>query len=205
MYCRLAKTAARNLKTAIKLERMIHTRTRQLDLAKEKFMAVQTCGGKFVSIDVECYELDHNCTTELGISTMSFDASGAGGKIKSSHLLILEYAHLRNEKFVPDMADAFDHGQSEWVHLRDCKSFVAEAFRAEGGMPVYFIGHDPMADINYLEKNLHFPFPKGMSVFDTRLMYSAFGGDRILRNLATLLDGLGVKYWNLHNAGMLLE
>ena len=134
---------------------------------------------------------------------MSFDAQGKGdGEIKSRHLLILEYAHLRNEKFVPDMSNAFDHGTSEWVHLRDCKRFVAEAFRAERGLPVYFIGHDPMADIKYLERNLHCPFPKGMSVFDTRLMYSAFGGDSILRNLATCLDGLDVDYWNLHNAGL---
>ena len=203
VYCRLAKTATRSLKTAMKLERMAHTRTRQLDLAREKFTAAQSSGGKFVSIDVECYEIDHNCTTELGISTMSFDAQGKGdGEIKSRHLLILEYAHLRNEKFVPDMSNAFDHGTSEWVHLRDCKRFVAEAFRAERGLPVYFIGHDPMADIKYLERNLHCPFPKGMSVFDTRLMYSAFGGDSILRNLATCLDGLDVDYWNLHNAGL---
>jgi hypothetical protein len=204
VYCRLAKTATRSLKTAMKLERMAHTRNRQLELAREKFISAQRSGAKFVSIDVECYELDHNCTTELGISVMKFDKDGAsGGEIQSRHLLILEYAHLRNEKFVPDMADAFDHGESEWVHLRDCKKFVAEAFRGEGGLPVYFIGHDPMADIKYLEKNLHCPFPPGMSVFDTRLMYSAFGGDRILRNLATCLDGLGVEYWNLHNAGTL--
>jgi len=203
VYCRLAKTATRSLKTAMKLERMAHTRTRQLDLAKEKFVAANVSEAKFVSIDVECYELDHNCTTELGISTMSFAADGGGdGEITSRHLLIMEYSHLRNEKFVPDMSEAFDHGQSEWVHLRDCKRFVAEAFRSERGFPVYFIGHDPMADIKYLEKNLHCPFPKGMTVFDTRLMYSAWGGDSILRNLAACLDGLGVEYWNLHNAGM---
>jgi hypothetical protein len=197
VYTRLAKTATRSMKTAQKLERTAHTRNRQLEMARENFVS----GGKFISIDVECYELDHNCTTELGISTLTVSTGGIGG-IKSRHLLIREYSHLRNNKFVPDMADAFDHGTSEWVHLKECRKFVAEALRPEGKLPVYFIGHDPMADIKYLEKNLHCPFPQGINVFDTRLMFSAFGGDRILRNLAYCLDGLDIEYWNLHNAGM---
>jgi hypothetical protein len=199
VYARLAKTATRSLKTAQKLERTAHTRNRQLEMAREKFKEAQSgSNAKLVSIDVEAYELDHNCTTELGISVMVFP----GGEIQSKHLLILEYAHLRNTKFVPDMSTAFGHGTSEWVHLRQCAGYIAEAFRAEGG-PVYFIGHDPMADIKYLEKNLKCPFPKGMVVFDTRLMYSAFGGDGTLRKLSDCLDGLGVEYWNLHNAGTL--
>jgi hypothetical protein len=166
-------------------------------MAREKFMEAQSgTSAKLVSIDVEAYELDHNCTTELGISVMVFP----GGEIQSKHLLILEYAHLRNTRFVPDMSTAFNHGTSEWVHLRQCARYIAEAFRAECG-PVYFIGHDPMADIKYLEKNLKCPFPKGMIVFDTRLMFSAFGGDRTLRKLSDCLHGLGLEYWNLHNAG----
>ena len=198
VYQRLAKTAARSLKTAQKLQRAAHTRNRQLEMAREKFLESIVSGGKFVSVDVECYELDHNCTTELGISTMTFP----GGKFKSRHLLIKDYAHLRNSKFVPDMANAFDHGASEWVYLRDCGKVIAETLRPDPrAMLVYFIGHDPMADIKCLEKNLNYPFPKGMTVFDTRLMFSAFGGDAVLRNLAYCLDELGIEYWNLHNAG----
>jgi hypothetical protein len=185
------------MKTAQKLERTAATRTRQLEMARENLTEAKSSSAKFVSIDIECYELDHNCTTELGISTMTFP----GGEIKSRHLLVREYSHLRNNKFIPDMADAFHHGKSEWVHLKDCKKYIAEAFRSEGGRPVYFIGHDPMADIKYMERNLRSPFPMGMNVFDTRLMFSAFGGDGVLRNLACCLDQLGIEYWNLHNAG----
>lgn len=198
VYQRLARTATRNLKTAQKLERTAATRNRQLEMAREKLVQSAVSGGKFVSVDVECYEFDHNYTTELGISTMILP----DGKITSRHLLIREYAHLRNNKFVPDMADAFDHGTSEWVHLRDCNKILLEAFGVDQrGIPVYFIGHDPMADIRYLEKNLRCHFPKGIGVFDTRLMFSAFGGDKVLRNLAHCLDELGIEYWNLHNAG----
>lgn len=185
------------MKTAQKLERTAATRNRQLDLAREKLTEAYISSAKFVCIDIECYEFDHNCTTEIGISTMMVP----GGEIESRHLLIREYAHLRNNKFVPDMADAFDHGTSEWVHLKECKRHITDAFRGEGGMPVYFIGHDPMADIKYIERNLRCPFPVGMNVFDTRLMFSAFGGDAVLRNLACCLDQLGIEYWNLHNAG----
>src|SRR5271169_5327561 len=120
VYTRLAKIATRSMKTAQKLERTAHTRNRQLEMAREKFLE----GGKFVSIDVECYELDHNCTTEIGISTLTISKNGGVGGIISRHLLIKEYSHLRNSKFVPDMADAFDHGTSEWVHLKECRKFI---------------------------------------------------------------------------------
>lgn len=207
VYARLAKSATRGLKTALKLQRAAATRNRQLDMAREKVFEASSAGGagaKFVSVDIECYEMDHNCTTEIGVSTMFVrpgDEGGGGGVVSSRHFLVREYAHLRNGKFVPDLADAFDHGTSEWIHLRDCKRYIAEAFRSQDGRAVYFIGHDPMADIKFLEKNLACPFPKGMIVFDTRLMYSAFGGDNVLRNLGTCLNDLGIEYWNLHNAG----
>lgn len=199
LYARLAKTATRNLKTQEKLDRATRARTRQLEQAREMFASGHA---KFVCVDIECYELDHQCTTEVGLSTLILrPATGVGG-ITSRHLLIREYAHLRNSKFVPDMSGAFGFGMSEWVHLRDCRRIIRETFRSEGLMPVYMIGHDPMADIRYLEKNLRCPRPQAMKVFDTRLMFSAFGGDATLRNLAACLDGLGIQYWNLHNAGI---
>jgi hypothetical protein len=200
VYARLAKTAARSLKTAQKLALAQDNRTRQLELARETFRHAQSgaTGGitKFVCVDVEAWEFDNKCTTEVGISILSFP----GGLIESRHFLIFEYAHLRNERYVPDMSNAFGHGKSEWVNLKKCAALVVDAFRPKGG-PVYFIGHDPMADITYLEKNLRFRFPPRMAVFDTRLMFSAFGGDRTLRKLSTCLDDLKIEYWNLHNAG----
>jgi len=199
VYARLAKTATRNLKTQQKLDRATHNRNGQLDQAREKF---ERGHAKFVCVDIECYELDHQCTTEVGLSTLVHPATGVG-EITSRHLLIREYAHLRNNKFVPDMSEAFGFGASEWVHLRDCRRIIRETFQSDGLTPVYLIGHDPMADIRYLEKNLRCPWPQTMNVFDTRLMFSAFGGDPTLRNLAACLDALGIEYWNLHNAGIL--
>jgi hypothetical protein len=199
VYVRLAKTATRNLKTQQKLDRTARTRTRQLEQAREKF---ESGYAKFVSVDIECYELDHQCTTEVGLSTLIVHPETGIGEISSRHLLTREYAHLRNSKFVPDMSDAFGFGRSEWVHLKECRNIIRETFRSEGMIPVYFIGHDPMADIRYLEKNLRCPCPQGMNVFDTRLMFSAFGGDATLRNLGNCLDALGIEYWNLHNAGI---
>lgn len=185
-YTRLAKTAVR-------MQRNVY----QLELAREKFKESITSGGKFVSIDVECFEFDHRRITELGISTIMLP----GGKINSRHLLIKEYAHLRNHKFVPNRANAFDHGKSEWIHLKECTKFITEALHTTHGGPVYFIGHDPMADIKYLEQNLKYSFPEEMNIFDTRMMFSAFGGDSILRNLAHCLEELGIEHCNLHNAG----
>jgi hypothetical protein len=201
VYVRLAKTATRNLKSAQKQEKTTNSRIRQLEMAREKYTETQNWGGKFVSVDIESYELDHNCTTEVGISIMMFP----DGEITSRHLLIREYAHLRNSRYVPDRSDAFDFGTSEWVNLKDCGRIIAESLRGYNGEPVYFIGHDPMADIRYLEKNLKYAFPKKVTVFDTRIMFAAFDGDAVLRKLAYCLDELEIEYWNLHNAGILFE
>jgi len=58
-----------------------------------------------------------------------------------------------------------------------------------------------LADVRYLEKYLKCFLPPGVIIFDTRSMFSAFGGDKTLRKLATCLDELEIEYWNLHNAG----
>ena len=180
-------------------------------MAREKYqlhlISLEDGGGgeaTFVAVDIECYELDHNCTTEVGVSTLTLP----GDQIETRHFLIKEYRHLRNSKFVPDMSLNFDYGKSEWVTLKECRQIISntlnpkKAHEDKGQVgQLYFLGHDPMADMRYLEKNLRCPLPKNMCVFDTRLMFSAFSGDSVLRKLASCLDDLGIEYWNLHNAG----
>lgn len=198
VYERLAAQATRSMKTALKLQKTQLKRMQQLEFARDKYFAASLSGqGKFVCVDVECYELDHQCITEVGIATIKFP----GGEIKTEHYLIRDYAHLRNGKYVPDMANAFDHGTSEWTDLKDCAKYLLRALRGKTFEPVYLVGHDPLADVRYLEKYLNCVLPAGIIIFDTRSMFSAFGGDKTLRKLATCLDELEIEYWNLHNAG----
>jgi hypothetical protein len=65
----------------------------------------------FVSVDIEAFERDQKCITEIGISTLDTEdligttSGGArsinwGEKIVSRHFRIREYGHLRNKAFV---------------------------------------------------------------------------------------------------------
>jgi len=212
VYINLAKTAAKTLRTAQKLQKTANSRVKQLQMAREKYQLHLTSWKQageavFVAVDIECYELDHNCTTEVGVSILSIPEN----TIETRHFLVKEYAHLRNGRFVPEMSENFDFGKSEWVTLKECGRIISDILHPtkpdrnkgnhEQDVQLYFIGHDPMADMRYLEKNLRCPMPKGVCVFDTRLMFSAFSGDSVLRKLAACLDELGIEYWNLHNAG----
>ena len=66
---------------------------------------------------------------------------------------------------------------------------------------MYLIGHDPMADVNFLRKGLNCTLPAGLHMIDTRMMFSAWGGDNTLHKLSVCLDELDIDYWYLHNAG----
>lgn len=203
VYINLAKTAAKTLRTAQKLQKTANSRVKQLQMAREKYQLhrklwKQAGEAVFVAVDIECFELDHNCTTEVGVAILSIP----GNTIETRHFLVKEYAHLRNGRFVPEMSGNFDFGTSEWVSLKECGHILYDILHPSDGVQMYFIGHDPMADMRYLEKNLRCPMPKDVCVFDTRLMFSAFSGDSVLRKLAVCLDDLDIEYWNLHNAGM---
>lgn len=199
VYERLAVQAAKSMKTVLKLQKTQHKRMKQLEYARDRYTAASISGhGKFVSIDVECYEMDHQCVTELGIGTMRFP----DGEIHTEHFLVRDYAHLRNGRFVPDMSTAFNHGTSQWIELKECGKYIHRALKGDTFEPVYLVGHDPLADIKYLERNLKCRVPPGVIIFDTRLMFSAWGGDNTLRKLSTCLEELDFDFWNLHNAGM---
>jgi hypothetical protein len=194
-----ALEASKAVMKARKLQLTQQQRHEQLALAREKYTACISGQetGKFVSIDIECFERDQKRITEIGISALRFP----GGRIHTEHLLVWEHRHMRNGRWVPDNSRAFNHGKSRWINLRDCETRVLDALKGRFSEQVYLIGHDPLADIRFLEKNLGCSVPAGLITFDTRLMFSAWGGDHTLRKLSICLEEVGVQYSNLHNAG----
>ncbi|KAL9052680.1 MAG: hypothetical protein Q9162_005239 [Coniocarpon cinnabarinum] len=94
----------------------------------------------FISIDVECYELDKSKVTEIGLAM--FDTATAAGiapgrngvnwqsLIKARHFRIKEHAHLRNELYVHDAAEKFEFPKngSELISSEEASNAVKSCF-----------------------------------------------------------------------------
>lgn len=125
----------------------------------------------FVCVDCESYERNHNAITEIGIATLdmadlpptSHTASYAAllPLMKYRHIRIREHRYLRNGRFVPDAADLFDFGTTEFWGLAGLPTVLAEVFTPPPLPPlaptmmrrsIAFIGHDAPADIKYLSE-----------------------------------------------------
>ncbi|KAI9884457.1 MAG: hypothetical protein M1823_003754 [Watsoniomyces obsoletus] len=179
----------------------------------------------FIALDVECYERDHSCVTEIGIATLDVrDIRGQGpgkeGKkwreaIRSHHYLIKEFAHLRNKDFVNDSRDGFEFGTSEWISYKDAPQMVATSFRPGVAGPlvehepndaqrnVVIVGHAVEGDLNFLQglgynaRQLN----NVVDVLDVGVIDRDLKGDTQSRALGAIIYDLGIIGWHLHNAG----
>ncbi|KAF8470555.1 hypothetical protein BDZ91DRAFT_693512 [Kalaharituber pfeilii] len=183
----------------------------------------------FVCVDCESWERNHAAITEIGVATLDMGAVLAAAPaeitydflvshITHRHLRIREHKHLKNGRFVPDAADLFEFGKSEFVSLKGVPAVLAEMFTPPAipdNRVVVFVGHAADQDIKYL---LDCGFdPSGfvqrlslegvavtgarMEVLDTAEMYRAATGRRDTRGLGKMLVELGLDPWRLHNAG----
>lgn len=129
--------------------------------------------------------------------------------ITARHLRVDEHRYLRNGKFVPDAADNFEFGQSEWVALKNVPRAIGEALRfmdQDGNKrKIIIVGHSVKNDLNYLRTTGYDVFNiKDLGIMDTCKMYAASIGSNQQSGLHKVLNELGVTPWNLHNAGMYL-
>ncbi|RPB21934.1 hypothetical protein L211DRAFT_758876, partial [Terfezia boudieri ATCC MYA-4762] len=125
----------------------------------------------FVCVDCESWERNHSAITEIGIATLDIDALPPSQQptyeiimplMTYRHIRISENRRLRNGRFVPDAADLFDFGTTEFQALKALPTVLADAFTPpplsihttpEGKKrrrTIAFIGHDAAADIKYL-------------------------------------------------------
>jgi len=86
----------------------------------------------FIAIDLETYELDHSATTEIGIC-LAGPAEGNDSDSKiiildTLHFIIMEYAHLKNGRFVCDNQGNFKFGKSQKIPLKMAAEKVNELF-----------------------------------------------------------------------------
>jgi len=141
----------------------------------------------FVCVDCESWERNHSAITEIGIATLDMGALPPSQQLTYEiimplmtyrHIRITEHKRLRNGKFVPDAADLFDFGTTEFRALKALPEMLAEAFTPPP-LPMYttpkgkkrrrtiaFVGHDAAADIKYL---YDCKFDSGVAVRETLL------------------------------------
>ncbi|KAK9450075.1 uncharacterized protein V1518DRAFT_188663 [Limtongia smithiae] len=154
----------------------------------------------FFCVDVEAYELDKRCVTEVGVAILDLKVDNTTeARPSTRHFRIEKYLHLRNTRYMNDASEKFDFGRSEIVSLDDCAAEVMLLYRS-CGRDIAFVGHDCINDIRYL-KTIGVDLPSDIPCADTLELWKLKFGENSPAALGTILNELDITAWNLHNAG----
>ncbi|THX95166.1 hypothetical protein D6D03_09357 [Aureobasidium pullulans] len=174
----------------------------------------------FVCVDLEAFEFSQDKITEVGVSILDSrhvvgtdpgaDGSNWLSKINTRHMIIKEYKHLVNKRFVHGCPDKFNFGHSELVPLKHIRDTLIELFnnptseplRASdnGSRKLVLVGHGLSNDTAYLNKLNFAPHASGNILQDVDTQRFV-GTKKTTIGLSKLMAGLGVDPENLHNAG----
>jgi hypothetical protein len=174
----------------------------------------------FVCIDLEAYEFAQEKITEVGVSVLDsrhivgtdpgVDGMEWLSKITTRHLIIREYKHLVNKRFVHGCPDKFNFGKSEIVPLHCVHTTLTQLFvnpspgsvlaTDKGPRKLILVGHGLSNDTAYLSKLKFDPHAKGSIIQDVDTQRFV-GTKKQNVGLSRLMTGLGVIPENLHNAG----
>src|SRR5204863_3678185 len=90
----------------------------------------------FLAIDCEKWELDHagKTVTEIGVAKLDTKQLGPNPhqwerSIETRHLLIREYRHRVNSRYVDGCPQRFHHGHTETVSIRDVPGILSRLFQ----------------------------------------------------------------------------
>ncbi|MDV2081235.1 hypothetical protein [Marinobacter xestospongiae] len=133
------------------LERIKKHRIRALAHAEE-IEKILNEGNQIIGIDCEMFEYDHSKTTEIGLGYLT--KSG----VKSEHIIISDFYHLRNGDRVPDNKDNFIFGKSKIMSWLKAESYIKNKFKDSK----YVFGHALKGDLSQLGVK-----SPGQSRFDT--------------------------------------
>ncbi|KAI5203991.1 hypothetical protein E4T39_03906 [Aureobasidium subglaciale] len=187
---------------------------------RERLERLKAAEPVFVCVDLEAYEFSQDKITEVGVSVLdSRDVvgtdSGTDGmawlsKIKTRHMIIQEYKHLVNKRFVHGCPDKFNFGESEIVSLRNIHQTLTQLFdnpspgssrpSDTGTRRLILVGHGLSHDTAYLNKLKFAPHARGNIIQDVDTQ-KFVGSKKQTVGLNKLMLGLGVEAENLHNAG----
>lgn len=148
-----------------------------------------------LAIDVESFERNHDVILEIG--WVVFDL--ANTRFYNKHIIITEFQHVRNYKFVPDNKDKFEFGQSEYFSEKDAIKLLQAEFDYLGPN-LALICHGLSSELNYFQKlgiTLRHSY-----AFDTNELYQSSSGEHSRSiSLGNLLNKYNIENKHLHNAG----
>lgn len=186
----------------------------------ERLQRLKAAEPVFVCIDLEANEFAQEKITEVGVSVLDSrhvvgTNPGSDGmewlsKITTRHLIIREYKHLVNKRFVHGCPDKFNFGKSEIVPLNRVHTTLTQLFANpspgsvlatdKGPRKLILVGHGLSNDTAYLSKLNFDPHAKGNIIQDVDTQRFV-GTKKQTVGLSRLMIGLGVSPENLHNAG----
>jgi DNA polymerase III subunit epsilon-like, C-terminal domain len=156
---------------------------------------------------------------------------GEGGKnwhnlIRARHFRIAEHMNYENSRWVMGNAAGFEFGKSEIIGRDEAAGIIATCFREPFSKPlggeqltdvddssetqkekpkrnIIFLGHNPSADIVYLQKLSYNPLNLSnlLETLDTADLFRAHMKEHSPRSVGNILAEFELPAWNLHNAG----
>lgn len=147
------------------------------------------------AVDVESFEKNHEIILELG--WIIFDVKNQ--RFYNRHIIIKEYQHVRNYKYVPDHKDKFIFGKSEYLSEVEAKRALQKEIDTLAPN-LAMICHGLSSELKYFQK-------MGLKLkhayqFDTNeLHHSLFNDHGKTISLVNLLNKYQIAGQFLHNAG----
>ncbi|KAF2668723.1 hypothetical protein BT63DRAFT_425998 [Microthyrium microscopicum] len=172
-----------------------------------------------VSVDVEAWERNHNCVTEVGVSTLDTKVLndmppgelGANWMetIDAKHWIMLDYIDLHNTEFTAD-GDGnhkfdFQHGESLEFYIEKLPARfneVLETVSDNWKRPIVLVGHNIASDLNFIDNV--FAEIERADVLDTQHLWQALNDhspQATQVSLKNVCGDLGLKCTGWHNAG----
>lgn len=171
---------------------------------EEAMNAVYSRRNTLISIDVEAWERDSKCVTEIGIAIYDpkRQTQALLPSITSIHILLRDHMGRKNGRFVPDHSENFNGEYSYILSEAEAVKLVKNLvnyYMHDYELDCYLVGHDIKGDLNWLE-GLGVVLSKDTKVLDTQKIYAASHGKRG-GSLKNALRMACIPHAFLHNAG----
>ena len=114
----------------------------------------------------------------------------------NTHIIVSDFIHLRNGRYVADNRYNFNFGESRFMSLKLAIDHVMSVLTISNSC---LIGHNIKSDLEFLKKvsvkTIDLP------IFDTQIIYKQATLNENMLGLVKVLDEIGFVHSNLHNAG----
>ena len=145
-----------------------------------------------LAIDLEWYERNEEKILEVGLTRFTKN----GRYINSTHVIIRDYIHVKNKRYVPNKKENFRHGYSIIARKNEAARIVLEELSKVDGVVL----HGGTQDLSALE-HIGLPHISPENVFDTQSMFSHLLGIRQRLKLGRVCELLNFELIDAHNAG----